>query len=77
MQQDIPFLQCTDKAVSLYLIPGSSAPLERICVGGDNLLLIYSDGKARLWDIKSQEFWRSMARAKADDLLEQGGWFEV
>lgn len=61
----------------LYLIPGSSAPLERISVGGDNLLLIYSDGKGRLWDIKSQEFWRSMTREKADDLLEQGGWFEV
>ncbi|KAG8895633.1 hypothetical protein FRB99_000416, partial [Tulasnella sp. 403] len=61
----------------LYLIPGSSSPLERICLGEDNLLLIYADGKARLWDIKSQEIWRSMTRDKADVLLEQGGWFEA
>ncbi|KAG8964046.1 hypothetical protein FRC05_004330 [Tulasnella sp. 425] len=62
----------------LYLIPGATSPLERLCLGEDNLLLIYADAsKARLWDLKTQEFWRSMTKAKAEELLEQGGWFEV
>ncbi|KAG6827291.1 hypothetical protein H0H93_015696, partial [Arthromyces matolae] len=60
----------------LYLVPGSSAPLQRICVGGDNLLLVYADNRARLWDVKTQEFWRSMAEEKVGDLLNQGGWTE-
>ncbi|KAG8914402.1 hypothetical protein FRC00_013913 [Tulasnella sp. 408] len=62
----------------LYLIPGATSPLERLCLGEDNLLLIYADAsKARLWDLKTQEFWRSMTKLKAEELLEQGGWFEV
>ncbi|KAG9008521.1 hypothetical protein FRB94_013134 [Tulasnella sp. JGI-2019a] len=61
----------------LYLIPGSSSPLDRICIGGDNLLLLYSDDKGRLWDIKTQEFWRSMTRPRAEELLHEGGWFEA
>lgn len=61
----------------LYLIPGSSSPLERICIGGDNLLLLYSDDKGRLWDVKTQEFWRSMTRLRAEELLQQAGWFEA
>ncbi|TDL19727.1 hypothetical protein BD410DRAFT_773671 [Rickenella mellea] len=61
----------------LYLIPGSGAHLKRICLGEDNLLLIFSDGRARLWDVKTREFWRSMDVLKADGLLEQGGWFEA
>jgi len=63
-------------ACSLHLIPGAHAPLERVCLGGDNLLLIYSDGRARLWDVKTREFWRSMGLDKAEELLGQGGWAE-
>ena len=62
---------------SLYLIPGSSTRLTRICLGEDNLLLVYADGKARLWDVKTQEFWRSMTSKSANELLKQGGWFEA
>ncbi|KIJ54513.1 hypothetical protein M422DRAFT_220784 [Sphaerobolus stellatus SS14] len=61
----------------LSLIPGAAARLTRICLGADNLLLIYSDGMARLWDIKTQEFWRSMTVKAAQELLNQGGWFEA
>ncbi|KAF8606800.1 hypothetical protein BDV93DRAFT_326950 [Ceratobasidium sp. AG-I] len=61
----------------LCVIPGSPAPLDRICVGGDNLLLFYSHGLARLWDMKTHEFWRSMQQSKGEELLDQGGWFEV
>ena len=62
---------------SLYLIPGSAARLTRICLGEDNLLLVYADGKARLWDVQTQEFWRSMTTRAVDELLAQGAWFEA
>ncbi|KAG9122431.1 hypothetical protein FRC07_001177 [Ceratobasidium sp. 392] len=61
----------------LCVIPGSPAPLDRICVGGDNLLLFYSHGLTRLWDMKTHEFWRSMKQNKGEELLDQGGWLEV
>lgn len=40
-------------------------------------MLVYTNDMARLWDVKTQEFWRSMTRDKAEELLEQGGWFET
>ncbi|KAG6915621.1 hypothetical protein DXG01_010697 [Tephrocybe rancida] len=61
----------------LYLVPGSSAPLHRICVGSNNLLLAYADNRARLWDVKTQEFWRSMSQEKVEELLKQGGWTDI
>ncbi|KAF9468708.1 hypothetical protein BDZ94DRAFT_1304460 [Collybia nuda] len=61
----------------LYLIPGSAAPLCRVCLGGHNLLLIYADHRARLWDVQTKEFWRSMNLDKVDELLEQGGWTDL
>ncbi|KAJ3534487.1 hypothetical protein NM688_g7130 [Phlebia brevispora] len=60
----------------LLLIPASVASLQRVCLGGDNLLLCYADSRARLWDIKTREFWRSMSAEKADEMLKQGGWSE-
>ena len=59
---------------SLLVVPASVAPLQRLCLGEDNLLLCYADARARLWDIKTREFWRSMSVEKADELLSQGGW---
>ncbi len=67
----------TNQCTRLYLIPGGPGRLERVCLGEDNLLLVYADDRARLWDVKTQEFWRSMTREKAEELLEQGGWFEA
>ena len=52
------------------------SPLVRVCIGGDNLLLIYGDRHARLWDVKTREFWRAMAVDKANELVGQGGWAE-
>ncbi len=63
--------------VSLYMVPGAPAPLTRICVGGNNLLLLYADDRARLWDVKTLEFWRSMDLEKVKELLAQGGWTEL
>jgi len=64
-------------AISLYMVPGSPAPLTRICVGGNDLLLLYADDRARLWDVKTLEFWRSMDVEKAKELLGQGAWTEL
>jgi hypothetical protein len=60
-----------------FLIPGGPDRLEKIALGEDNLMLIYSNDMARLWDVRTQEFWRSMTRDTAEELLEQGGWFET
>ncbi|KAK7061717.1 WD-repeats-region domain-containing protein [Favolaschia claudopus] len=61
----------------LYLIPGSAFPLERICLGDNNILLIYADRRARLWDVKTKEFWRSMGIDRAEELVGQGGWTDI
>ncbi|KAF8501955.1 WD40 repeat-like protein [Hysterangium stoloniferum] len=61
----------------LYLIPGAATHLCRICLGEDNLLLMYADNRARLWDVKTREFWRSMSTKTANELVvqgEQGEW---
>ncbi|TFK73197.1 WD40 repeat-like protein [Pluteus cervinus] len=62
----------------LYLIPGGSAPLKRVSLGGDNnLMLIYANYTARVWDIKTREFLRSMSLEKAEEALAQWGWTTV
>lgn len=61
---------------SLYLIPPSTTPLMKVGLGEDNLLLYYMDGRARLWDTKTREFWRALTWSKADELINAGGWVE-
>ncbi|TFY66090.1 hypothetical protein EVG20_g5003 [Dentipellis fragilis] len=61
----------------LYLVPGSRAPLVRLCTKDDNLLLAYADERARLWDVRTQVFWRSMSIEKAEEMLNTGSWFDV
>ncbi|KAF9561801.1 hypothetical protein CPC08DRAFT_688535 [Agrocybe pediades] len=60
-----------------YLIPGSVAPLKRICLGGNNLMMIYEDHHARLWDAQTKELWRSFGEDKVEEMLSQGGWDEL
>ena len=62
---------------SLYLIPGAAAPLCRVCIGNNNLLLVYENRRARLWDVHTKELWRSMSLDKVDELLEQGRWADL
>ena len=62
---------------SLYIVPGSSVPLKRVCLGGHNLLLIYDDQRARLWDTKTKQLWRSMGLEKAEELITQGRWSDL
>lgn len=40
-------------------------------------MLTYLDGRARMWDVKTKEFWRSMGRDKAEEIIGQGGWNEL
>ncbi|KAI0754509.1 WD40 repeat-like protein [Daedaleopsis nitida] len=60
----------------VYLVPAAASPLTRICLGEDNLMLIYGDGRARLWDTRTREFWRSMSNEKAEELVQQVGWYQ-
>lgn len=59
------------------MVPGAPAALSGACISGDNLLLLYADDRARLWDVKTLEFWRSMNIEKAKELLSQGGWTDL
>ncbi len=56
------------------MVPGAPTPLVKVCIGGDNLLLLYGDDCTRLWDVKTLEFRRSMNIEKAKELLNQGSW---
>jgi hypothetical protein len=40
-------------------------------------MVIYVDGSARLWDMKTGEFRRAMDREKAKEALNSPGWFEM
>ena len=48
-----------------------------MCVSENNLLLVYADHRARLWDVKTREFRRSMNLEKANELLDQGSWTDL
>lgn len=61
---------------SLFLVPASVAPLNKICVGEDMLLVYYADGRARLWELKSKEHRRTMSSEKADEMVKIGAWHE-
>lgn len=41
------------------------------------MLLMYADGRVRLWDTQTTEFRRSTSIDKAEELLGQGGWTEL
>ena len=68
------FTSVLPTAHSLYLIPGSAAQLSRVHVHEDNILLVYKDARARMWNAKTREFWRSMTLDKAEEFINQGGW---
>jgi len=62
---------------SSYLIPGSPVSLKRMCLGGNDLLLIYNDTRVRLWDAQTKELRRSLTQDKAEELLAQGAWADL
>ncbi len=78
---------CADSSVTiilfegfrqLYTVPGRGARLTSLAVRADELLVTYDDGKARVWDLRSQELRRSIATDQAQALVEDGkGWWTV
>lgn len=68
---------CSLTSCSLYLVPGAAAPLCKVCLGSNNLLLGYANRRARLWDVQTKELRRSMSLDKVDELLDQGGWIDL
>ncbi|KAJ4468166.1 hypothetical protein J3R30DRAFT_3715082 [Lentinula aciculospora] len=61
----------------LYVVPGSPFPLQRVCLGKDDLLLVYIDQRVRLWDVRTREFRRTLSMDKAEELFAQGGWSDI
>ncbi|KAH7885158.1 hypothetical protein F5I97DRAFT_1937434 [Phlebopus sp. FC_14] len=65
----------------LYTIPGASSPLAHIYYGGgedhNHVLLLYKANCARLWDVKTGEFRRSMDGEKAKEVLNGSGWNDI
>jgi hypothetical protein len=60
-----------DGFVLLCLIPGRGVPLWRLALRADDLLLVYADGRARVWDVCSHELRRSIDADQANALLEE------
>ncbi|KAI4523652.1 WD40 repeat-like protein [Schizophyllum commune Loenen D] len=65
-----------DSLEMVYMIPGSVATLRKICLQGNNLMLLYVDGRARVWDTATRELWRTVGQDKALEMLQHGGWTE-
>ncbi|KAL1756097.1 hypothetical protein FB107DRAFT_212176 [Schizophyllum commune] len=66
-----------DSLEMVYMIPGSVAALRRICLQGNSLMLLYVDGRARVWDTATRELWRTVGQDKALEMLQRGGWTEL
>lgn len=50
-------------------MPGRGVRLERVATRGDELLLQYADGRARVWDMRTYELRRSIGQEQADALV--------
>ncbi|KLO15934.1 hypothetical protein SCHPADRAFT_823938 [Schizopora paradoxa] len=59
----------------LYLIPGSPSALRAVHISSENIMLSYGDGRSRLWDIRTREFFRSMSSDKSIEYLGHGHWY--
>jgi hypothetical protein len=61
----------------LYIIPGSEYPIHRAILQKDDLILISSHGRARVWNLVSGEFRRSTSMDAAAEMLVSGEWLEL
>jgi len=62
---------------SLYVIPGSEFPIHRAIAQKDDLIIIFSHGRARVWNLVSGEFRRSTSVDAAAEMLATGEWLEL
>ncbi|KZT59398.1 WD40 repeat-like protein [Calocera cornea HHB12733] len=70
----VAFVNASSNYTFTSLVPCASAPLTKACFSADNLVFMYENGKARLWDVKTLELWRIVEKEKAEELMEGGGW---
>jgi hypothetical protein len=70
---------CEDTLIpfSLFTIPAARAPLRTVFVGGRDVMLVYANGKARVWNVETREFRRSTGLDAAEEMLQVGDWAEV
>lgn len=58
----------------LFVLPGTKSAVESISTAGDEMLILYRHGLARVCDVKGLELRRSMDRRTAMGVLAEGGW---
>lgn len=61
----------------VHTIPGSRAQLHRVFIGWHNILVTYTNGKARVWNTDTGEFRRSTGLDAAEEMVKEGEWEEV
>ncbi|KAG6336863.1 hypothetical protein ID866_2221 [Astraeus odoratus] len=70
-----------DEFQFLFIIPASASSLAHTYYGGgmehEQLMVTYTDGTARLWDVKAREFRRAMDQQKVQDSLARFVWQEI
>lgn len=61
---------------SMFLLPGTRATVAIVSTAkvGDELMIVYSSGLSRIFDIAAQELRRSMDSKTAEGLLKEGNW---
>lgn len=61
----------------LFLLPAARAPLARVFLGEQDIMLAFENGKTRVWNVETREFRRSTGFDSAEEMLNSGGWTEV
>lgn len=58
----------------LFIIPGTNSNVRSIATNGEDLLVIYLNGLARIWDVDAGELRRSMDLKTALSVSSEKGW---
>ncbi|KAL7423894.1 hypothetical protein Q5752_001479 [Cryptotrichosporon argae] len=61
----------------VFLIPAARAPLRNVFISHPDILLAYANGKARVWNVETQEFRRSTGLDAAEDMLQSANWSPI
>lgn len=60
-----------------YLIPGSRHAVEAVLSSGKDLVIAYSSGKTRVWDLETLQFRRSTGIEPAEESLVNRTWLPL
>jgi len=58
----------------LFVLPGTKSGVEVLATKGDDILVMYAEGLARVCDVRGRELRRSMDRRTARGVLREEGW---